>query len=464
MRLLKYITLLCIIFSFLLTSIVYAEEPIKTNSATVLNANAIFTLNGNKSGLSSLSDQSLYTKLSVDSGDTIKISSEKPISSIYVMFNKAPAPWYLHFSENRSLQGQYGFLHNFFEFPETQTEISLNFEATAEICDIYLYSEGILPSHVERWEPPCEKADILLLPTHADDEHLFFGGIMPYYAGELQKNVQVAYLTNHNGEWYRPHELLAGLWKVGVKNYPIIPKFNDYYSESLTHAKTLYDIDEMREYQVELLRRFRPNVVIAHDVDGEYGHGVHQLNTYLLMQALELSANETAFPTSLAEYGAYNVPKTYIHLYPINPVVLNYDIPLQNFDGKTAFQMAEEGFALHKSQTQYFKVEQNGKYDCRKFGLYRTLVGYDTVENNLLQNLEKIQSIETNVSSQPTEESSSPEVSSNETSSESIPPKTTRGLNGIQSSCLVIAGLLIAIFSLNRINRKNYPRSKKYRK
>ena len=39
-----------------------------------------------------------------------------------------------------------------------------------------------------------EDADMLLLPTHADDEHLWFGGTMPYYAGELGYKVQVGLL------------------------------------------------------------------------------------------------------------------------------------------------------------------------------------------------------------------------------------------------------------------------------
>ena len=39
-----------------------------------------------------------------------------------------------------------------------------------------------MPDNVEQWEPPCEKADLLLLTAHSDDEHLFLQGfcrIMP---------------------------------------------------------------------------------------------------------------------------------------------------------------------------------------------------------------------------------------------------------------------------------------------
>ncbi|MCQ2552597.1 MAG: hypothetical protein MJ148_04585, partial [Clostridia bacterium] len=90
------------------------------------------------------------------------------------------------------------------------------------------------PSRVQVWDEPCKEADVLLLSTHADDEHIFFGGIIPYYAGELELPVQVAYYTNYwNGANVREHEKLDGLCTVGVKNYPINGDFDDIYATSL---------------------------------------------------------------------------------------------------------------------------------------------------------------------------------------------------------------------------------------
>lgn len=41
--------------------------------------------------------------------------------------------------------------------------------------ELRLYGPGDLPKDVQRWNPPCEKADLLLIPT-IRDEDLFFGG------------------------------------------------------------------------------------------------------------------------------------------------------------------------------------------------------------------------------------------------------------------------------------------------
>ena len=54
------------------------------------------------------------------------------------------------------------------------------------------------------------------------------------------------------------------------------------------------------------------------------------------------------------------------------------DKVLSRFGGKTALDMAKEGFDCNKSQIISVKVEESGRYDCRKFGLAYTTVGNDT--------------------------------------------------------------------------------------
>ena len=321
------------------------------------------------------------------------------------------------------------------------------------LCDVSAYAKGALPDSVQDWNAPYDDCDMLLLPTHADDEHIFFGGIMPYYAGEKGMKVQVAYLTNHWGEPYRPHELLNGLWEVGIRAYPIISEFPDYYSKALEHAKTLYDTNEMLAYEVELLRRFKPEVVVDHDINGEYGHGVHMLNTWLLQQAVEQSGDAQYFPESAQKYGTFDVQKTYLHLYPENELIMDADTPLQAFGGKTAYEMAVAGFAKHESQQKWFSVEKSGKYDCRKFGLYRTTVGPDSGIGDFFENV--------TFSDAPDPVVSEPEESSRE-SSESlqdkfsdIPDKTDASISPLHLTLIVLgtAALIVLIVWLT-VRRK----------
>lgn len=321
--------------------------------------------------------------------DYISIDSTDSIKSIYILWDKLP--------ESYSIKDDLGnivlkydssnniFLHQVIRVNSNLNSLHINIDDGAcKIAEIYVFSEGCLPDWVQDWRKPYKKADMLLLSTHADDEHIFFGGTMPYYAGEMKLKLQVAYLTNHKN--YRVHELLNGLWEVGIRAYPIISEFEDYYSESLEHAKTIYDENEILEFQIELLRRFKPEVVIGHDLKGEYGHGVHILNSEMLTKALELSNDSSVYPKSAHKYGLWDVPKCYLHLYKENNLSMNWDLPLRNFKGRTAFKMAELGFSKHVSQTEYFKVGRRGVFDCRAFGLYRSLVNEDILKNDFMEN------------------------------------------------------------------------------
>ena len=329
-----------------------------------------------------LMDDRYTTKLELPGRTEIRIRTQEKVHGLYLIWDKPPGRWALQVDEEARtsmyLQGANGWIHEYVELPEPSSSLTLVMPDSATLlCELSLYSRGSLPDSVQVWEEPHRDADMLLLSTHADDEHLFFGGTMPYYAGELGYKVQVAYLTNHWAEPYRPHELLNGLWTVGIRAYPVIGEFPDYFSDHLEHAKGLYDLDQMFAFQVGLLRRFKPEVVIGHDIDGEYGHGVHMLNTWILQQAVPLAADASYLPGQAGEWGTFQVSKVYLHLYPENQVLMDWEIPLDAFGGRTAFEMAEEGFAQHVSQQKWFSVRREGVHDCRAFGLYYTEVGQD---------------------------------------------------------------------------------------
>ncbi len=360
-----------------------------------------------------LTDTSIekYASSSSD-GATVTIKSDVPIGSLYIVFGKKAGEWIFSAGNIQKMCGKYGFLHEFVDVVvltgEHQTEITLTFPGKHTIAEITVFSGGKVPDNVERWEPPCEKADLLLLTAHSDDEHLFFAGILPYYAGELGYEVQVVCMSDHSYEYIRPHEMLEGLWVAGVRNYPVSGYFPDIYSESLTEAMSKfsakgYSTDSFVEFVVQMLRRFRPKVVVSHDLKGEYGHGTHMLTAYALTEAVAVSADAEKYPDSAEEYGVWDVPKTYLHLYGEGKITMIWDKPLSAFGGKTAFAVSQDAFRCHKSQhwTWFYgwmygsgnnkikEASQIKKHSPMYFGLYRTTVGMDqnTDDGDFFENI-----------------------------------------------------------------------------
>ncbi len=361
-----YLNLLIIILAILsLTTMVSASE-ITTDDFDIVNDN------GNI--LTQLKDENTTTGIWFNENQSITVNTANSFVGVYIIWEQYPENGYTITGENgfETMQNT-GFLQEYVSLDtEIANSITISTKSNSKILEILLVAQGELPVRVHNWEAPLEKADILLLPTHADDEHLFFGPVMPTYTERGDVAIQVAYMVNHSGEPYRQQEQLNGLWEAGVRNYPIIPGFADMYSSSLAHAKTIYSADEITSYISGLMERFSPQVVVGHDFAGEYGHGAHMLYAESLVKAIEI----TATPPQ----------KVYIHLYEENNISLDIDTPLAAFDGRTALQVATDAFAHHRSQQTYFSVQRAGLYDMKSFGLYYTTVGVDTT-NDMLENI-----------------------------------------------------------------------------
>jgi len=357
-----------------------------------------------------LSDKNERTYTSAAGEASVTLSNPDGIASLYLVFDKVPAPWVLSDGTNTFSCGENGFLHEYVDvktlFGMTPASLTLTFSAGTSMDEVYGFTGGALPDWVQIWQPMHDEADILLLSSHSDDEQLFFGGILPLYAGERGLDVQVVYLVHHFDTYNRPHEQLDGLWTVGVRHYPLISHFPDLYSESFdgavaAYASRGYTYEDICCFITDCLRRFRPQVLITHDEAGEYGHGTHILCTAALKESLLFASDPDKYPDSAAEYGVWDVPKTYLHLYAENPIVMDFDVPLASFGGKTAFQVTQDGFAHHKSQhwTWFYKwiygtsdnpitraSQINYLSPCR-YGLYRSTVGADVVGGDFFENL-----------------------------------------------------------------------------
>ena len=330
-----------------------------------------------------VSDGSHYSRYNIHEDEDFVIESEIPFEAIYIQWNGIPGEYVIRWEGGSCPGGEYDFLHEYIRLPEavTRVEICLEGEATRQICEVTVMTAGSAPEGVQVWLPPCEEADILVFPTHSDDDALFFGPVIAYYSIEKGLKVQTAFMVKHTSFPERDHERLNGLWTMGVRYYPILGNAPDTANHSFYESMAYYKSSNIEQWQVEQIRRFRPLVVVGHDLNGEYGNGGHKVNAYFLVQAIESASNPEMFPESAEQYGLWDTPKFYLHLYEENEILMDVETPLENDpQGRNLYEICVDAFACHVSQRSYFKVSYGGnrKYDCRPFGLYRTLVGYDT--------------------------------------------------------------------------------------
>lgn len=364
-----------------------------------------------------LKDGDLKEYQESDGNTTLTLKNEKGIGGVYLMFDLEYGEYTVVNNDTgtTAAAGKDGILHEFVDmkklFGSAPKSVTLRFESgKVRLSEIRCFTPGDTPDSVQRWDAPWREADLVLFAAHGDDDQLYFAGLLPKYTARKDCAVQVVYLTDHrNTTNVRTHEMLNGLWSVGVRAYPVFGRFADFRIDSLQETYNRYaqlgtSKEELQSFVVEQIRRFKPKVVVTHDFNGEYGHGMHRLYADLVTRALDLTGDAGTFPESAEKYGTWEVLKTYVHLYPENPVVIDYDTPMEELGGLTPFEVTQKyGFPCHESQQwggfvkwlngsrdkiTIHKASGIATYSPCRFGLYRSTVGADAAKDDFLENVE----------------------------------------------------------------------------
>ena len=393
--------LLCLLLAALFCCAFPAvRAPAEETAAADLTSRCTLKVASGKNSLKKLKDRDYKTYWSSPGGAKawieVTLPKQETASGVWLQWYDRNHPWALQvqdasgaWTETEHTEGAY--LSEYLPLPEGTDHFRIaNPEketSRMRITELHVYGSGTLPAEVQQWESPAAKADLMLLAAHPDDEVLWFGGALPVYAGERGKVCQVCMVVPTMP--YRRLELLDCLWTCGVRNYPVWGKFSDKFSATLKKQYTYWNRNRLYKQVTEWIRRFHPDVLLTHAINGEYGHGAHRACADAVQYALRYAADSEKWPDSVREYGTWDVPKCYLHLYGQNQVTMDWSVPLDAFGGKTGVEVAREAFRCHVSQQKTdYRVEDFGSCDCRLFGLYRSLVGEDTGAGDFFENLE----------------------------------------------------------------------------
>lgn len=259
-------------------------------------------------------------------------------------------------------------------------------DKTAALGNLRVYGEGYPAHEVQTWDAMPEKIDLLLISAHQDDEFLFFGGTIPYYAAREDVTIGVLYMADCGRARYR--EALDGLWTAGLRHYPIFLDLEDFYTLRKGEAAWRWRNDDPGRRLVQAIRRYKPDVIVTHDFNGEYGHGQHEYTAQLAAESLALAADGSYDPESADRWGTWQVKKMYSHLYENNQITMDWNTPLDDSGVITPMFLAWEGYDKSKSQLAAFSMERDGvKYNNALFGLYWSAVGPDINKNDFMENV-----------------------------------------------------------------------------
>ncbi|MBR3018556.1 MAG: PIG-L family deacetylase [Clostridia bacterium] len=281
-----------------------------------------------------------------------------------------------------------GFYVDAIHFPRNTASLRLSITGKDNWARTLCVYDGNYPDNaVQQWQPVPDKLDVMVFSAHQDDEYLFLGGTIPY-ACARGLDVGVVYMTNGGRSRYT--EAMDGLWTAGLRTHPIYLNWRDQKVNSINIALKTWSqngVDPQKEV-VRLIRKYKPEVIVTQDLEGEYGHTQHKLTARLVTAAIPLAMDTGYDPDSVEEYGAWEVKKVYVHLYKQNQIEMDWDAPLSADSPVSPMFLAQEAFDKHRSQQKAYSMNREAKtYNNRLFGLYYTAVGPDEAKNDFFEHL-----------------------------------------------------------------------------
>ncbi|MBQ2956558.1 MAG: SH3 domain-containing protein, partial [Clostridia bacterium] len=249
----------------------------------------------------------------------------------------------------------------------------------AGICEIRVYEAGAVPTVVENWQPAGDQVDMMVVAAHPGDEFLFFGGAIPHAAAE-GKSVLVVYAADCGRE--RMAEAMDGLWAVGVTTHPVCLGLKNGNPDDVEEAMDMWGLEDTYELMTETIRKYKPAVVLSHDINGEDEDPQHKLTSTTLRRALLLATDPDTYPASVSKYGVWSISKAYIHRYEGNVLTFDADLPLAMLNGATLREMTMIGFNKHTIVADDFDLEDGERYDPYSYGLILTNVEADDVRKD----------------------------------------------------------------------------------
>ncbi|MET9439187.1 N-acetyl-1-D-myo-inositol-2-amino-2-deoxy-alpha-D-glucopyranoside deacetylase [Streptomyces sp. NPDC006610] len=155
---------------------------------------------------------------------------------------------------------------------------------------------------------------LLLVHAHPDDESINNGATMAKYAAEGARVTLVTCTLGERGEVIPPElahlsgpalgehrlrELAAAMRELGVTDFRQLGGPGRYADSGMMgladnddpHCLWQADVEEAAALLAEVIREVRPQVMVAYDPDGGYGHPDHIQAHRIAMRAAELAAD-----------------------------------------------------------------------------------------------------------------------------------------------------------------------------
>ena len=235
------------------------------------------------------------------------------------------------------------------------------------LTEAKVFAPGFEPTN----QPKTEPVDLMLILSGASDELDMLGGLLPLYAGEHSIRTAVVYVGRDDGN--QVQEIFAALEAMGLDVIPLFLQREDHLTYRIDRLPSLWKEQDLRYTLASLMMTYGPQVVVTCDPDDDTTAARAMYTGQLVKDIVTRRSANDPLP----------LKKLYL-LSQTGQTVLDGSAPLAVYDGRTAVDVAREGYAQYLSEASFGTVIP----EKPRFDLAYTTVGEDEAKNDLFEHID----------------------------------------------------------------------------
>ena len=236
------------------------------------------------------------------------------------------------------------------------------------LCEAKVLAPGAAPVNLAR----REQVDLMLILSGVSDELDMLGGLLPLYAGEHGIKTAVVYLGRDDGN--QVQEAFRVLDAMGLDVIPLFLQQEDHMAFDINRVSYLWKGAQLKREVTDLIHTYGPRVVVSCDPDDEQTRARARFTAQLVRDAV----------TRQTTYSDLQVQKLYL-LSSVGGTALDGNVPLAVYGGRTALDVAEEGYARYLSEASFGTILPQ----TPRFDLIYTTVGQDEAKDDLFEHIDR---------------------------------------------------------------------------
>ncbi|MEA5049589.1 MAG: phosphodiester glycosidase family protein [Eubacteriales bacterium] len=308
----------------------------------------------------------------------IALPNDETAQGIYLEWYTLPDQYFLEeYNTAGELISSYEnqpFVNTYYPIDDAVTALRLVFRSDAQLSTVRVYGEGALPQDVQLWQPVLEQADLLCIAATPQAAVTDFYGVFASYTAEHEISTALVVLAKENRTMQEG--LLAGLWKMGIDDYPQFGCFAALNNDAYKRVRGSWGAGATAKFIQSVLTRYGAKIVLTHAPDDQSYDAASQYCAEVVKKAVDDGGAE-AYPSLQKLYFAA----------PYGTTTLDWSASLIRFSGETALAVSNAAYAENSGMRVFHKTLE----PTATFALGYSTVGEDTGVGSLLEHIDTAQ-------------------------------------------------------------------------